>query len=140
MTGIMIVAGIVVFCIATSARSSSDASEPAIRIVFEGDHRSTSRSVLDRALYEASEGGEVSDIEQLLNAGANVNCALQGDGSPLIGAAREGHSAAIRLLLDRGADPNMPVSGDGNPLIMAAREGHSRSWRSCWIGAHASTK
>src|SRR5262249_8357553 len=54
-----------------------------------------------------------------------VNCALEGDGSPLIGAAREGKLAAVRLLLERGADPNMPVHGDGNPLIMAAREGHA---------------
>ena len=80
---------------------------------------------LDRALYEASESGQVSEIGQLLNAGANPNCALEGDGSPLIGAARKGHVAAVRLLLDRGADPNMPVPGDGNPLIMAAREGHT---------------
>jgi beta-lactamase regulating signal transducer with metallopeptidase domain len=80
---------------------------------------------LDRALYEAAEGGDVSGIDELLNAGANVNCALRGDGSPLIGAARKGQIAAVRLLLERGADPNMPVPGDGNPLIMAAREGHA---------------
>ena len=54
-----------------------------------------------------------------------MNCAIDGDGSPLIGAARNGHLAAVRLLLDRGADPNLPVRGDGNPLIMAAREGHA---------------
>ncbi len=82
-------------------------------------------SPLDRALYEAAESGEISDIERLLNAGANINCALAGDGSPLIGAAREGQLATVRFLLERGADPNMPVPGDGNPLIMATREGHA---------------
>jgi len=82
-------------------------------------------SPFDRALYEAAENGEVDDIAVLLNAGANVNCALLGDGSPLIGAAREGHLEAVRFLLDRGADPDMPVPGDGNPLIMAAREGQT---------------
>jgi ankyrin repeat protein/beta-lactamase regulating signal transducer with metallopeptidase domain len=82
-------------------------------------------SATDRALFEAAASGDVSSIEQLLNAGANVNCALDGDGSPLIGAARNGHIAAVRLLLDRGADPNLSVRGDGNPLIMAAREGHA---------------
>jgi beta-lactamase regulating signal transducer with metallopeptidase domain len=80
---------------------------------------------LDRALYEAAESGDVSGIDELLNAGANVNCVLGGDGSPLIGAARKGKLAAVRLLLERSADPNMPVPGDGNPLIMAAREGHA---------------
>lgn len=82
-------------------------------------------SAMDRALFEAAASGDVSSIEQLLNAGANVNCAIDGDGSPLIGAAGSGHLAAVRLLLDRGADPNMPVQGDGNPLIMAARNGHA---------------
>jgi beta-lactamase regulating signal transducer with metallopeptidase domain/ankyrin repeat protein len=89
------------------------------------DNRRRRSSPLDRALYEAAESGDIADINELLNAGANVNCALDGDGSPLIGAARKGRLAAVRLLLDRGADPNMAVSGDGNPLIMAAREGHA---------------
>jgi beta-lactamase regulating signal transducer with metallopeptidase domain len=79
---------------------------------------------LDEALYKAAERGNLADIEKLLSAGANVNCALDGDGSPLIGAARRGRLDAVRLLLDRGADVNLAVSGDGNPLIMAAREGH----------------
>jgi ankyrin repeat protein len=66
-------------------------------------------SPLDRALYEAAESGKIPDIERLLNAGANINCALPGDGSPLIGAARAGQLASVRFLLERGADPNMPV-------------------------------
>ena len=79
---------------------------------------------LDEALYEAAEQGDLGDIAKLLDAGADVNTALVGDGSPLIGAARGGRVEAVRLLLGRGADPNLAVSGDGNPLIMAAREGH----------------
>jgi beta-lactamase regulating signal transducer with metallopeptidase domain len=85
-------------------------------------HRST---LLDQDLFEAAESGDTSDINRLLDAGANVNCAMEGDGSPLIAAARAGHLAAVRLLLDRGADPNLAVSGDGTPLIMAAREGYA---------------
>lgn len=82
-------------------------------------------SRLDEALYEAAASGEVADVDRLLEAGADVNCAIDGDGSPLIGAAREGRLEVVRLLLERGADPNMAVRGDGNPLIMAAREGHA---------------
>ena len=81
-------------------------------------------SAVDRALYEAAEDGDVDEIAALVAAGANVNAAIDGDGSPLIGAARKGALPAVRLLLDRGADPNMIVRGDGSPLIMAAREGH----------------
>jgi len=81
-------------------------------------------SILDRALVEAADNGDLEDILELLNAGANVDAVVRGDGSPLIAAARSGEKAAVLLLLDRGADPNMPVSGDGNPLIAAAAEGH----------------
>jgi bla regulator protein blaR1 len=81
-------------------------------------------SRLDVALFEAAADGDAGAITKLIDAGANVNAAINGDGSPLIGAAREGHLDAVRLLLDRGADVDMGVRGDGNALIMAAREGH----------------
>jgi beta-lactamase regulating signal transducer with metallopeptidase domain len=82
-------------------------------------------SALDRALLEAAEEGDIPGIEELISKGANVNRAIDGDGSPLIAAAREGRLDAVRLLLDRGADPNLAVQGDGNALIMAAREGRA---------------
>jgi len=82
-------------------------------------------TAIDRALYEAAEEGDVASVEQLLRAGANVNSAIRGDGSPLIGAARKGRLPVVQLLLDRGADPDLPVSGDGNALIMAAGAGHA---------------
>ncbi|MGH9937346.1 MAG: TonB family protein [Blastocatellia bacterium] len=111
------------------ARAIAQPSNPTAAVTQEPgsqtkDTRARRKSHLDQALYEAAESGDITDIIELLNAGANVNCALDGNGSPLIGAARKGRLAAVRLLLDRGADPNMAVSGDGNPLIMAAREGH----------------
>lgn len=110
---------------ASGAQTAAARRGPAQENEQEDERRERrQRGVLDEALYEAAESGDVAAIERLLNAGANVNCALDGDGSPLIGAARSGHLAAVRLLLDRGADPNLAVPGDGNPLIMAAREGH----------------
>jgi beta-lactamase regulating signal transducer with metallopeptidase domain len=80
---------------------------------------------LDVALYEAASEGDVDSILKLLDAGAGVNAAISGDGSPLIGAARRGHLDAVRLLLDRGAHVDMGVPGDGNALIMAAGAGHT---------------
>lgn len=79
---------------------------------------------LNRALLDASEAGDVTEMTKLLDAGADVNATFKGDGSPLIVAAREGHTTAVKLLLDRGADPDLGVPGDGNAIIMAAREGH----------------
>jgi len=80
-------------------------------------------SAIDRALLEASGDGDIEGIEKLLQAGANVNVKIDGDGSPLISASRANKVAAAKLLLDRGADPNIAVPGDGSPLIGAAREG-----------------
>jgi bla regulator protein blaR1 len=80
-------------------------------------------SAIDRALREASADGDLEGIEKLLQAGANVNVKIEGDGSPLISASRANKVAAVKLLLDRGADPNIAVPGDGSPLIGAAREG-----------------
>ncbi len=80
---------------------------------------------MDRALVEAADDGDVGELGALLAAGANIDAAVDGDGSPLIAAARSGHLPAVAFLLDRGADVNLGVPGDGNPLIMAAREGHA---------------
>jgi beta-lactamase regulating signal transducer with metallopeptidase domain len=78
---------------------------------------------VDRALIEAAQSGDLADINELLNAGANVNCVVSGDGTPLIVAARRGSLTAVQLLLERSADVNLPASGDGNPLIAAAARG-----------------
>ncbi|HEV7473318.1 MAG TPA: M56 family metallopeptidase, partial [Pyrinomonadaceae bacterium] len=102
--------------VATSQKESDSASSQK--------PMATVSSALDRALLEASETGDVGDMTKLLDAGANVNAAIDGDGSPLIVAAREGHLKAVQLLLDRGADPDLGVPGDGSAIIMAAREGH----------------
>jgi hypothetical protein len=88
------------------------------------DGRQNPQRPQDRSLYHASRRGDLSRMAAAIDGGADVNAAIDGDGSPLIGAARAGHLPAVRLLLDRGADPNLAVPGDGNALIMAAREGH----------------
>ncbi|HEY6400212.1 MAG TPA: ankyrin repeat domain-containing protein, partial [Blastocatellia bacterium] len=79
---------------------------------------------LERALIRAATNGDLAGIEELLRAGANVNCTVDiGEfGSPLSAAAYKGRLDAVRLLLDRGADPN--VVSDAGPLINAAEAGH----------------
>jgi beta-lactamase regulating signal transducer with metallopeptidase domain len=93
-------------------------------LVSQQQAAATGSPGLNRALLEAAEGGDVTEINKLLEAGADVNAAIEGDGSPLIVAAREGRIEVVQLLLDRGADPDRGVPGDGNAIIMAAREGH----------------
>jgi len=79
----------------------------------------------ERALLRAAEKGNTPEIIRLLDAGTNINCAIDGDGSPLIAASKSGRVEVVALLLDRGADPNLAVPGDGTPLIAAASEDHA---------------
>lgn len=46
-------------------------------------------SALDRALFEVAEDGDVSDIQELLRAGANVNAVIMGDGTLAYGRCRQ---------------------------------------------------
>jgi beta-lactamase regulating signal transducer with metallopeptidase domain len=96
---------------------------PATQQRVRGARASRPRA-LDRALYEAAKDGDLDEVNQILAAGANVNGVIEGDGSPLIGAAQSGVIAIARRLLDAGADPSLPVEGDGSPLIQAAARGH----------------
>lgn len=82
-----------------------------------GDRKSR---VLDTELYEAANEGDYAGVRELVEGGANANAVIDGDGSPLIGAARSGNILIAQYLLDHGADPNQPVPGDGSPLIVAA--------------------
>jgi hypothetical protein len=100
--------------------SSSPAAEDQSSRRVPGQR--TSRA-LDRELYEAANAGDFEGVKELLEAGANANAKIEGDGSALIGAARSGRSDITRLLLDQGADPNGTVEGDGSPLINAASRG-----------------
>jgi beta-lactamase regulating signal transducer with metallopeptidase domain/biopolymer transport protein ExbD len=78
---------------------------------------------LDRELLEAAEEGDLDGVKDLIDAGANVDASIDGDGSPLIVAARANRLAVVVELLNRGADVDFAVSGDGNPLIVAAAAG-----------------
>jgi len=81
-------------------------------------------SVAESLLFQAVEAGDLELVQALIDAGADVNAALPGDGSPLIQAAVDGALALTQLLIERGADVNLGVPGDGSPLIAAARNGH----------------
>ena len=78
---------------------------------------------LDVELYEAANQGDYAGVREMVEAGANANAVIDGDGSPLIGAARSGKILITQYLLDHGADANQPVPGDGSPLIVAAQLG-----------------
>lgn len=75
-------------------------------------------------LIRSAARGNLEDVQELMDAGADPNLGVPGDGTPLIVAARAGHVDMVEWLLDHGADANAALRGDGNPLIMAAAHGH----------------
>jgi beta-lactamase regulating signal transducer with metallopeptidase domain len=123
------VAGLVVLTLAPVRAVTLPRKQPAASAQAPGSQSNATgsrvASALDQALVRAATDGDISGIDELLRAGANVNCTV-GVGrasSPLTGAALEGRLDVVRLLLDWGADPNL-APGDGSPLINAAAEGH----------------
>ena len=85
--------------------------------------RTQGQRSLDAELLAAARYGDADNVARLVQAGANVNDTIAGDGSPLIAAVRSGQEPVVALLLDRGANPNLRVPGDGSPLIAAAAAG-----------------
>lgn len=77
------------------------------------------------ALNGAARAGCVESARLLLDHGARVDAAPEGDATPLMAAARYGHLDVARFLVERGADVDARVHGDGTPLIEAARDGHA---------------
>ena len=60
-------------------------------------------------LWGAARDGQDGEIERLIRAGTNVNCANpnRSDTTPLMTAARYAKLSSVKLLLRYGADPNM---------------------------------
>jgi hypothetical protein len=79
---------------------------------------------LGSQLLEAIDDGDHDAAIALIDAGADVNRVVPGDGTPLIAAARRGDLSLTSLLLERGAQIDLEVRGDGSPLIAASMAGH----------------
>jgi len=79
---------------------------------------------LGRQLIGALMEGQMTEARDLVEAGADVNYYLAGDGTPLVIASRFGSRDMVEYLVAHGADVNQAAQGDGNPLIMASMHGH----------------
>ncbi len=113
---VLLVAGIAVAAAATQidAPAAFDAQQ----------QRRLVNGALGSQLLEAIDDGARDNAVELIDAGADVDRVVLGDGSPLIAAARRGDLSLAQLLLDRGAQVDIKVPGDGSPLIAASRAGN----------------
>lgn len=80
-------------------------------------------AALGRRLVEEIGEGHGDQARALIDAGADVNFMVEGDGTPLVAAVREGDLELVRRLIEAGANVNGAAPGDGNPLIAAADRG-----------------
>lgn len=101
-----------------SVGSARSAARPAPSMTAQAQ-----ATALGRQLIEEIGDGHIEEARALIDAGADVNFMVEGDGTPLIVAARKGKVELVRRLIEAGADVNRAAPGDGNPLIAAADRG-----------------
>lgn len=71
-------------------------------------------------LCRAAGWGDQGLVWGLIDRGANVRCADDGDDTPLHNAVRHGHLSVVRILVDHGARVNDFSTSSGTPLCVAA--------------------
>jgi uncharacterized protein len=77
----------------------------------------------DSALMEAVFSGNLEEVRNLLDKGADVNCRMDGGVTPLMVAAVNGNLDVVNLLLDRGADINAKTEKGNTALDFAGYKG-----------------
>ena len=94
-------------------------------IIFAQKDANTATSRL-AVLSEHLVAEDISEIQQLLEAGADANVKNTYDATPLYMASENGHSEVVKLLLAAGADVNIAENIFGTtPLIAAVTDGHA---------------
>ena len=80
-------------------------------------------------LFEAAKKGNVSDAQEALDAGADVNAKDDHQMTPLHWAAGFGHTDVVRLLIKKVADINAEDNKQWTPLHLAAISVHTDTVR-----------
>lgn len=85
-----------------------------------------SACVSNTSLYmlDAARNGDTARVNNLLNAGANVNARNELRKTPLMWAAQNGYFSTVQLLLERGADPNAMTLSLDTALSLAVENEH----------------
>jgi hypothetical protein len=78
----------------------------------------------ENELHIAALNGQVAMVRALMELGADVNTAGDGDATPLYVAAQNGHKSIVRALMELGADVNQARDDGVTPLYIAAEKGY----------------
>ena len=74
----------------------------------------------NQALYSAAQAGDGRKCQELLAAGAEVDC----NETPLVAACINSHVSVVKVLLEYGANPNVVIHGQDTPLKQASYNGN----------------
>src|SRR4030042_3230474 len=76
---------------------------------------------INTQLIQAAKGGNLAEVQTLLDNGADINAKRSTDGvTALMWAALKGHKEIVKLLMEKGADVNA-ISDDGLTALGAAK-------------------
>jgi ankyrin repeat protein len=64
-------------------------------------------------------------VRELIQAGANVNLAMNDGATPAYVASQNGHTDVLALLLKNGADVNLAVNDGRTPAHIASQSGYT---------------
>lgn len=114
----------------TTVTICAAAAAPRIAIDYVGVTQSVSETQapaktdaenLGRSLVAAIADENWNAADALIDAGADINAVLYGDGTPLIAAVNVGSTNYVNKLIGLGADVDLAALYDETPLISAVR-------------------
>lgn len=76
-----------------------------------------------KELGSAIADGDISTVQKIINAGADINSANKDGETPLMIAALEGRLSVVRFLVEKGANINAADGLGATPLLYAAEGG-----------------
>ena len=79
-------------------------------------------------LVVACARGEPAIVQQLLDAGADLEKETRSATTPLIAAVREDRVSVVKLLLEKGADPERDSRDGMSAVALAEEHGHSEAY------------
>ncbi|XP_046563438.1 E3 ubiquitin-protein ligase mib1-like isoform X3 [Haliotis rubra] len=104
---------------AASTDPSLSKTVPPMPVTTQDSH-ATPLPAADRRLYSASKAGDLETVKRILSAGhVDINTGGWRSRTPVMAAARRGHSDVVEFLVGRGANVSL-VDRDGNNVLHSA--------------------